>query len=383
MIVEGVRHQCLGDVCELSGRVRSEAWTNEEFTLWYRVPADLAPEHETDSPDCSPFLAGLLLWCLRRDEPMRIEGSVSGRLLDNVPLITDVCRTFWPGDMSKITVQAEVREPSPGNPLAASFFTRGVDSWYTALTHGQRPYDGMSLTHLVYVPSVDFMLDEPHLQRCIADTCTAALEVGMTPVLVETNLRRNTEHFLHWGIYGGAGLASAALALGLERVHIPASRSYAFQDPMCTHLFLDPLWSTSRTEIIHHGAEANRWEKVKYLADHPEALRTLKVCFDENTDGNCGRCPKCLITMLMLEAAGVLSQCPFDVPLDPARVRRLELASPLLDMMRDAVLPELQDRRLALALHAATLRPVTREVLSHGSAALRALGSAVWRGMRE
>ncbi len=377
MIVDEVRHECLGDVCELSGHVQSEAWANEEFRLWYRVPADLAPEHTADNPDCSPFVAGLLLWCLRRGEPLRIEGSASGQLLANVPLIADVCKAFWPGDMSMVEVSVDAREPPRGNELAASFFTRGVDSWYTALTHGQRSYDGAPLTHLVYVPSVDFMFDEPHLQRCIADTCSAAAAIGKTPVLVETNLRRNTEHFLHWGIYAGAGLASAALALGVEQVHIPASRSYAYQAPEGTHLFLDPLWSSSRTEIVHHGAEASRWDKVVHLANAPDALRTLKICFDENTDGNCGRCPKCLVTMVMLEAVRVLDQCPFDRPLDPSRVARLELASPLLELMRDAVLPNITDRRLAVALRIAVLRPVTRDVMTQGGTALRALGSAL------
>jgi hypothetical protein len=377
VIIDEIHHKCGDGSCELSGRVRAETWNKEELTLWYRFPSDLAGEHESASPDASAFLAGMLLWCLFRDEPLRIEGTVSPRLHDAVPLITDVVRSFWPGQMTPVKLIADTREPGPGNPAVGSFFTRGVDSWYTALTHGDRAYDGPPLTHLVYVPSVDFMFDEEHLARSIVATSAAATEAGKTPVVVESNLRRHTEHFLHWGIYGGAGLASMALALGSSRMHLPASRSFAGQVPHCTHLFLDPLWSTGRTEIIHHGAEADRWQKLQYLADKPSVLSTLKLCFNENTDGNCGRCPKCLVTMVMLDAIGVLDQCPFDVPLDPARVARMELDWFVAELMRSSVLPEISDPRLASAVHRATLRATTRDVVTQGRDALRAFGAAI------
>jgi hypothetical protein len=357
VIVDQVRHQCGSTQCELSARVRSEAWAQEEFQLWYRMPAALVPEHDPDAPDCSPFLVALLLWCLRRSEPLRIEGRVSKRLLDHVALATDICRSFWPEIMNTIEVTADAGEPGPGTPGAASFFTRGVDSWYTALTYGDRPYDTPPLTHLIYVPSIDFMFDEAHRTRAIESTEAAARATGMTPVVIETNLRRHTEQFLHWGYYHGAGLASAGLALGFDHVLLPAARSYGRLEPEGSHPLLDPLWSTARTEVVHHGADATRWGKVQYLADVPLALRTLKVCFDENTDGNCGRCEKCIVTMVMLAAVGKLDECPFDEPMDSFRVARLRIASEsLMQQLYEEVLPAIKSRRLSLALRSACTR---------------------------
>jgi hypothetical protein len=377
VIVDQVRHRCGDRRCELSARVRSEAWAKEEFTLWYRVPAELEPDHGPGTPDSSPFLAGLLLWCLRRSEPLRIEGAVCQRLLDNVPLAADVCHAFWPDLMTPIEVTAEGGEPGPGMPEVASFFTRGVDSWYTALTHGQRPYDGPALTHLVYVPSVDFMFDEEHLARSIEATAAAARDVGMTPLVVETNLRRHTEPFLHWGYYHGPGLASVGLALGIRRMLLPAPHSYGFLEPVGSHPILDPLWSTARTEIVHHGAEATRWDKVRYLADADVALRTLKVCFDANTDGNCGRCPKCLVTMVMLRALGVLDRCPFDDRLDLKRYARLVFPLQTPELMHDCVLPAVEDPRVALAVRAVYLNPLIRATGDEARGAFRTLRSAL------
>jgi hypothetical protein len=366
VIVDQVRHRCGDQVCELSAHVRSEAWAKEEFTLWYRVPAALAPDH--GPPDASPFLAGLLLWCLRRSESLKIDGTVSQRLLNSVPLAADVCHAFWPDLIAPIDVFAETREPPPSQDVVASFFTRGVDSWYTALTHGQRPYDGPQLTHLVYVPSVDFMLDETHLARSIEATAAAARATGMMPVVAETNLRRHTEPFLHWGYYHGAGLASIGLALGVRRILLPGGRSYGLLEPEGSHPLLDTLWSTGRTEVVHHGAEANRWDKIKFLADVPLALETLKVCFDENTDGNCGRCAKCVVTMVMLDAVGVLERSPFDVPLSAARVARLDLPRSLADLLHEHVLQAVGEQRVALALRVACLRPLLRAIGSEARA---------------
>lgn len=377
MIIDNARHECLDGVCQLAARVRSEAWSEEEFTLWYRMPVAVAPDHAPDRPDCSPFLTALLLWCLRRDEPLRIDGRVSPRLLDAVPQATDIIRSFWPDLFSPIEVIADAHEPDPRSSVVASFFTRGVDSWYTALTHGDRPYDGPRLTHLIYVPSVDFMYDDAHLARSTEATAAAARSADLTPITVETNLRRHTERFLHWGYYHGAGLASVGLALGLHRVLLPGARSYGQLQPEGSHPLLDPLWSTARTHIVHHGANATRWDKVSYLADIPLALRNLKVCFDANTDGNCGRCPKCLVTMVMLTAAGVGDTDRFDAPLTPGRVARLDVPQSLLEQLHDQVLPAVDDRRLALALRALHVRQPASAIVSATHDALRSARSAL------
>lgn len=357
MIVDEIRHQCGSERCELSARVRSEAWAREEFTLWYRMPAALLPDHDPTSPDASPFLVALLLWCLRRGEALSIDGRVSSRLLGNVALATDVCRSFWPELISPVELTADRAEPDAGTRGTGSFFTRGVDSWYTALTYGDRAYDAPPLTHLVYVPTIDFMFDAEHRARAIADTEAAARSVDATPVVVETNLREHTERFLHWGYYHGAGLSSVGLALGLERMLLPGARSYGRLEPEGSHPLLDPLWSTARTQVVHHGAEATRWAKVERVATEPRALRTLKVCFAENTNGNCGRCPKCLVTMVMLAAVGKLDECPFDEPLHPIAVARLRgLPDSLVQQLADEVLPEVGDGRLALALRSVIVR---------------------------
>src|SRR5439155_11733439 len=104
--VDETRHECGESTCTLSARVRSEAWARESFTLWYRVPADLVAHHELAAPDCSPFVAALLPWCLRRAEPLVVDGWASTRLLAAAPLIADVYHAFWSDLMTPVSVGA-------------------------------------------------------------------------------------------------------------------------------------------------------------------------------------------------------------------------------------------------------------------------------------
>jgi bacterioferritin-associated ferredoxin len=71
----------------------------------------------------------------------------------------------------------------------------------------------------------------------------------------------------------------------------------------------DPLLSSLSFAIVHDGAEQHRVGKARALAAWPEALRNLRVCWaGRSADTNCGRCEKCVRTILEFRAAGV--PCP-------------------------------------------------------------------------
>ena len=68
---------------------------------------------------------------------------------------------------------------------------------------------------------------------------------------------------------------------------------------------VDQLWSTEELQLVDVGGRHTRVERLKRIVNHPVVQRTLRVCW-ENPDGayNCGRCRKCLLTMLTLEGLG-------------------------------------------------------------------------------
>ncbi len=98
----------------------------------------------------------------------------------------------------------------------------------------------------------------------------------------------------------GGALASAALILGFPRVFVPSSFSYDQLFPLGSHPLTDPLWANDGMEIVHDGAEARRVDKIQEIAKEPLALANLRVCFND-MNINCGKCLKCLRTMIPLQ----------------------------------------------------------------------------------
>jgi hypothetical protein len=298
-------------------------------------------------------------------EDLAIDAPVSARLLSATDEAVAAYRQLNPA-LPSVSVSAPSHELPPATRATACLFSRGVDSWYSVLSNlakvdPRRP----PLTHLVYSPSIDFMYGDENRARAIDATRDAATSVGCQLVVLETNLRQLTERFQHWGVTFGGGLSAMALALGAGFSHVllPASLAMAAPNRSGSHLALDPLWSTERTSIVHDGA-VSRLEKVRYLADHPEALSNLKVCFVADTDRNCGRCEKCVVTMVELHIAGVLEQAPaFDQPLDARAVARIGAPgwqAPFLTELIEELGNTPRDRELRRALERVLMREELR-----------------------
>lgn len=98
----------------------------------------------------------------------------------------------------------------------------------------------------------------------------------------------------------GGALASVALLLGFPRVFVPSSYSYNQLFPLGSHPLTDPLWANEAMEIIHDGSEARRVDKIQKIAKDGRALANLRVCFND-MNVNCGKCLKCLRTMIPLK----------------------------------------------------------------------------------
>jgi hypothetical protein len=148
-------------------------------------------------------------------------------------------------------------------------------------------------------------------------------------VEVETNIRELLDPFADWcGAAHGAAMAAVGHLLHrqFDTIYFAAPHTYANLFPCGSHPLLDPLWSTEGLEFVHDGCEATRIEKVALLATSDVCLRNLRVCF-KNTNGiyNCGKCEKCLRTMINLHIVGALEACEaFDQPLNLRRVARIE-----------------------------------------------------------
>jgi hypothetical protein len=248
---------------------------------------------------------------------------------------------FYEGPpLREIEVVAPPRPPAaPTRGRVATFFSGGVDSWATILANPD-------VTDLIFVRGIDILPRLPH-QEGLADAVEerlrdAAADLGLPLHVAETNLRELSDHLLPWQAYNGCALV--ALALFFEplfgRVLIAGDTDHATQPPLGVSRMVSQLWSTEGLEIVEDGGRLSRSRRLGLIADHPIVQRTLRVCW-ENPGGayNCGRCRKCLLTMLPLEAIGARGKiATFPAELDLALCAEFEVQTPISLVLWEDVL---------------------------------------------
>jgi hypothetical protein len=372
MRIDAIQIRSRGDEVELAALVHELPRGLPPFRLWFRFPRDLEPAL---GERADPFLPALLFVAVVGRSPLAIDGAVSERLASGAHKAMEIWQLWYSLPPVPVTVAELVAAANPAPRAVASFFSGGVDSFYTVLKNLGAATGEPKISELLFVWGLDIPLANATLHRTVSARLRAVAEaLGLRLVLVSTNLRELTDRFAAWGkCHFGAGLSAIASCLGkhLRQIYLPASYTYSYPHPWGSHPLLDPLWSTETLTVIHDGCEATRPEKIRWqLGRSPLALSSLRVCF-VNPDNayNCGRCEKCLRTMVNLEAAGVLDQCStFDAPLDLDRVRGLPLTTRQVRMAKDNLIHLDRfrgDPRLRAAVAAALARgvPLRRRAL--------------------
>ncbi len=296
------------------------------------------------SADYSPFLAAVLLPCMKTGENIEIDGHVSKKLLQNTRKIMELVES-WDVGLKKINViarnemtkQSQLKNLHAGKTgIAASsatprndktrvgvFFSTGVDSFYTYLKNKKE------ITDLIFVHGFDIPLSNKLLFKKVKNiNSQIAKEENINLVTITTNVAEIVEKRLIWDFAHGGALASVALFLGsgFKEVFISGAVKKDMLFPYGTHPDLDKYWSTENTSVVHFGTEYDRLEKVmNVVSKSPTALAYLHVC-TQNIKGkyNCSKCFKCLTTMIELACANVLEkQHAFDKKIDLESVRSM------------------------------------------------------------
>jgi hypothetical protein len=322
MIVKNAQLKRTGQVTVLSAmcKIRKIGWDRVYFSLGDAAQGQYA------QADASPFAAALLLPSMKQGEDLIIRGSISRQLYQGMHEIMREVLT-WDIGLRPVKIQADalVSDP-PRPPRSASFFSGGVDSFYTYLKHKTDHTEADRISSFILVNGFDINQHNTRLwDRTLENIKSVAAADGVGLTVVRSNIQGLVEPVLLWDYAHGGCLAAVGLFVrgAFRRIYIPSTHSVAEQIPWGSNLALDGHWSTESTTFVHDGTEATRLEKViGQIARSPLALGHLRVCF-ENEPGayNCGRCDKCLRTMMNLYVAGVLEQSgTFPHRIDPELV---------------------------------------------------------------
>lgn len=293
--------------------------------LWFHGLDGALPTGLSD-----PFLLGSLMLFMRHGGELHVEGPVSRRLLAGLEEWQEAWALWRPNVYRTVRMSAdEVVTDSPRSPRAIAAFSGGVDAAFTVRRHltGLAGWRTAELAAGLLVQGFEIPLEQDdvfHRARDRAATMLAGSELELL------SLRTNIGQLgLNWA--DAFGLATAAcLTLYAPNYGIGLLGSSEPYDhlllPWGSHPITDHLMSSGSMEVRHDGAGASRTEKVRLLASWPEARANLRVCHaGEHMDRNCGRCEKCVRTVLNFRAIGAgLPEC-FEEDVTDEQIRAIAL----------------------------------------------------------
>ncbi|HEY1328681.1 MAG TPA: hypothetical protein VGI14_17215 [Casimicrobiaceae bacterium] len=262
--------------------------------------------------------AAMLIPSMRDGEDLEICPPISPLLAYSLPRARDIFHTWYPA-FSRIEIRCSPQDmlPIERPARAATFFSGGVDSFYTLLkhTHGAGTLP-VPLTHVIYLRGVEQRLEHTKgAEEAQAWVQSIAQSAGVGCITGVTNLRTTLQGpvgRVHWERhYHGSALAGIGLGLSglLSYVCIPSAFSYNHMVAHGSTPLLDEMFSSDQVRVVHDGAEMTRARKVARILewDRELVLSHLRVCImNEGGAYNCGRCYKCVRTAIPLRVLGAL-----------------------------------------------------------------------------
>jgi len=337
------------------------------------------------SPNPHAFLVACLMPAVHHGEKrILLDEAICPELRNG--LVTDmrwfeawycpVCRPV------RIEAKPGVRPPRLNREeWAGSFLSGGLDSLATLRANRlDFPRDHpRSLKDCLMVYGFDFggcegvdRQAEP-FERALTSLSNIARDAEVNLIRVCTNIRHLDDNVDFWmQEFHGAALAAVAHAVSnrLTRVNIASTAKIPRTLPWGSHPLLDSNYSSTDLQISHDGLRYSRLEKAELVAGWDVALQNIRVCNENPPDVlNCGRCEKCVRTMLEFLAAGGLSRASAFPAQDVSRellekvltVEELrycvseysELIEPLAERGRSDLSRVIQDRFVQLERHLA------------------------------
>jgi hypothetical protein len=350
-----------------------------DYRLWYRFPGDWPVEIRPEAflhAAISPAMA------LGRDLEMADDLPVPAGLLEPLDILQGV-HAAWGRRRKKVPWQrvgvrvSTTETPPAAVPIRASYFSGGVDGTFTFLERLSQ------ISHVILLRGIDMQVENHALFEPVLASNRAFVEAHGKQILAgSSNMRMMGHHFgLGWNAWNGAGLCSVAAAFGVESIYLAAGHTWSELGERGLHPVTIGLHNGGATRMISHGDDMDRTTKIERIGREPGALDILRVCWQDK-GYNCGRCEKCIRTMLALELLNL--PAPRFPPLPPLKavarepihdhagwvyseeLRQLALATGRLDVARALAKPIRRYRLRQLArqldtdLFGGRLRRLTR-----------------------
>jgi len=279
----------------------------QEKIAWFEDPAGQLADHN----DAGPFLLASMLTWMQDGAAVHVHGTLSSQLLDNLDELQRIWQRWRPDKYRRVIITADaVQDATSRKAPAVAAFSGGVDATYTVLRHrtdlagrASLPLEAALLVHgfdIELANSEAFSRAEKRARLLLQDT-------GIEVLTMRTNIRHLFDQEWEDGFSLAVGACLSMLSSRFGYGLIGSSEPYEqLALPWGSTPLTDRLASSDNMQIVHDGADASRGEKVAAIANWPEAAEHVRVCWQgEDLGINCGRCEKCVRTLLNFKLAGI------------------------------------------------------------------------------
>ena len=275
------------------------------------------------------FLVGLLNYAFATGQDIESEAPISERLLYQIKTyFLPVMPEARPKTYKPISIEADAYKGKiETRGCVGTSASGGVDSFYSICKHVNNTYTKYNLTHLLIANQFNIYNDEKEVReqfkRLVEDTKKIPANYNLELVTIYTN----HHEFLFDGFVQEYSLRICSYVLALQKLFgvyyvssgVPIKLfEFANHDSDGFDVFNLSVISNDQVTFYSSGGEVARTEKIKYIADDKFVQKSLKVCND-NEQENCGKCEKCMRTMLSLDIVGKLEAFDQSFPIEKFR----------------------------------------------------------------
>lgn len=325
MKIENLRSEQKNNRTRVAATVSWEDCDRKNQEIYFEIDEEFAKDL---SCNANAFLVACVMPAMRYGERrVFIDSVICPELRKNLTTAMRlVCHWYDWYELDHNVVLIEAKAMSDGRSVhtlerEAFFFSGGIDSFATLrsnrlnfpLEHPGSFKDGLLVQGIQ--PEIDEVFE--HVKSSLS---VVAQEAGITIVPVSTNIRYLYDDWSFWvDEFEAAVFSAVAHAFNSRITSATIATSYDLPNlhPHGSHPMLDPNYSSRDLRIRHDDVTISRFAKTKLVADWDVALQHIRVCNSPKPHDtlNCGKCEKCVRTMLSLIALGVIDKTGDSLPM--------------------------------------------------------------------
>lgn len=272
-------------------------------TLWCETSTQWSDYLLDERADA--FICAILPFAIRAGKDIVSEAPITEHFYHNLKeiLIPQLCAHDHRLYETNITARLD-SSPLPSGNAVATAMSCGVDSLYTAKMYLDSEYKSINLTHL-YCGNYLYGNDGPIYERAtqVSQKLSLPLVTTRTNVNEIFSLPHLYTHFFKtmFGVLSLRKLFKTYLYSSAEDFSHFTLKNNSISPTAQYELLLLNTFSCPDFQVLTGGGRSERLEKTEAICDFDVAKEFLNVCLYPNEDKNCGKCAKCIRTLLMID----------------------------------------------------------------------------------